>query len=178
MALACVGVDGKEGGAVCMEVVEEDGCVPVVRWLVSNGNIAAIRSAVASELEDGAGVGQGPVRPRGLPLESRPSRTPSKSGVLGGSCFVASPAAFKKKTINDGVSGTYMNTHNCRCPSFEFTVVESEMLTISTDKAISVLAMFTLMLLTSPFRLEMNYVWSMQLGRIREGIKAGNLQKL
>jgi hypothetical protein len=64
--------------------------------LVKRGSIAAMRIAVASVL--GALVvsvaGRGPVRPRGLDAVKRPSQTPSNSTVFGGSCFVASLAAY------------------------------------------------------------------------------------
>lgn len=62
------------------------------------GMIAAINKALASldvEVVEGPGkTARGPLRPRALMATVRPSRAPSKSTVFGGSCFVASAAAY------------------------------------------------------------------------------------
>jgi hypothetical protein len=91
MELVREGVDG--GVAMCEEVAAR-GCAFDVRWLVSSGKKAAINKAAVSVDDKAVTAEHGPVRPRGLTSESRPSRTPSKSVVLGGSCLVASPAAY------------------------------------------------------------------------------------
>jgi hypothetical protein len=70
------------------------GAVVDVRWPVMSGSMAAIRIAVASPEEVQVEAEHGPVRPRDLISDSRPLCAPSKSGVLGGSCFVESPAAL------------------------------------------------------------------------------------
>jgi len=53
--------------------------------------IMAINMAVGSTTLDDE---QGPERPWGTVFDKRPSRTPSNSTVFGGSCFVASFAAY------------------------------------------------------------------------------------
>jgi hypothetical protein len=83
----CGGVDG---GVVMHKEVVARGCGFDGRWFMSSGKMVAINSALVSEEV----AKRGPVRPRDLTLASQPSRTPSKSVVLGGSCFVASPAAW------------------------------------------------------------------------------------
>jgi len=46
-----------------------------------------------------------------------------------------------------------MKTYDCSRPDLELSIIKSEMLTIHTDVAMTILAMLALMLLTSPFRL-------------------------
>jgi hypothetical protein len=44
-----------------------------------------------------------------------------------------------------------MKTYNRCRPNLELSIIKSEMLTIRTDVAMTILAMLTLMLLASPF---------------------------
>lgn len=55
-------------------------------------------------------------RPRGLDAWSRPSRTPSKSTVLGGSFFVASYAAYLRVRTQDAQN--IIATYHSRSPNF------------------------------------------------------------
>jgi hypothetical protein len=83
-----VGVEG----AVAVAEMDREG-VFCCEILVMSGNIVANKSVEGSEALGDAVEERGPVRPRGFEADKRPSQTPSNSTVLGGSCFVASPAA-------------------------------------------------------------------------------------
>ena len=66
--------------------------------------MAAISKVLASLVGTAvAACARGPVRPRGLFAIRRLSRTLSNSIVFGGSCFVASAAAYKNVNNDCGV---------------------------------------------------------------------------
>jgi len=85
--------EGVDGGIVMHKEVAARGCGFDGRWFMSSGKMVAINNALVSVDDEEVMAERGPVRPCSLTSESQPSRAPSKSEVLGGSCLVASPAA-------------------------------------------------------------------------------------
>src|SRR6202050_1220726 len=96
--------EGVDGGVVMRKEAAARGCGFDGRWFMSSGKMAAINNALVS-VDDEVMAERGPARPRGLTSESRPSHTPSKSIVLGGSCLVASPAACYSISNYESLNG-------------------------------------------------------------------------
>ena len=67
-----------------------------------------------------------------------------------------------------------MTCNGC-CPYLELPIVQTEMNTSRANVTVSILAMLVLVLLTSPFVLEMDDKGTMKLGLIRKGVNARDL---
>lgn len=131
---------------------DEDGAV-VLAWAAKKADI--IESACSAADDEGTtaevvGCEDGPARPRDRDIEMLPSCTPSKSGMLGGWYFVASPAACKQELTTDRhfIINKY---HHSSGPCSNTTHVESNMHTTRFNIASSGAAVLAEMLLTLPF---------------------------
>jgi hypothetical protein len=107
----------------------------------------------------------------------RPSRIPSKSIEFGGSCLVASAAAWNR--YEKGVSlDQKFTTYNGSSPYLQLPVVQADVFPCRGYIAVPVFTMFPTMLFTCPLCLELKDDRSMQLYFIREYVHTWDLNKI